>query len=434
MADQISEEVQTALQNKNHEQAAKKALEYLEWTGNYPLNIAITGESGSGKSTLVNAFRGIRNKTEGAAPTGVTETTMEPTEYEHPHRPSVKIWDLPGVGTTKFKARKYLRKMKFEKYDFFIIVSDTRFRENDAKLAKKILKMKKKFYFIRSKTDQSIQGEKESDPNLKEEDLLTKIRDDCTERKSAEHCEFAFLPQFSLFSLYNTELVQLGIESPKVFLVSGLKLHLYDFEKLRKTLQEELPEHQRDVLLLSLPVVSLDVIEQKKKALGARIKWFVIASAAIAAVPVPGLSESIDLGIIVKFALDCRSAFGLTPDSLEELSTYSQVPLEELKSKVRSLLAVKEVTVNLVLHVLTMSSAYIAATVLEEGAKFVPVIGTLAAMGISSFATYQALTYILKSLAEDAMNSRRTYEPLEEPLDEPLEEPLDEPLDEPMNL
>uniref|UniRef100_A0A8C6TYS7 IRG-type G domain-containing protein n=1 Tax=Neogobius melanostomus TaxID=47308 RepID=A0A8C6TYS7_9GOBI len=180
------------------------------------MNIAITGESGSGKSTLVNALRGIRNKTPGAAETGVKETTIEKTEYIHPKNDKIRIWDLPGIGTTKFTTDKYFKEMEFEKYDFFILVSNDRFRENDAKLAKEIQKMKKKFYFVRSKIDQNITSEKEEDPDLNEENLLKLIRDNCI-----------------------TELQVLGVESPKVFLVSGLRLDLYEFRDLWKIIEEE---------------------------------------------------------------------------------------------------------------------------------------------------------------------------------------------------
>ena len=59
-----------------------------------PLHIAVTGSSGTGKSTFVNAFRGIDNKDERAAPTGVVETTMKPEPYPHPRHPNVTLWDL----------------------------------------------------------------------------------------------------------------------------------------------------------------------------------------------------------------------------------------------------------------------------------------------------------------------------------------------------
>uniref|UniRef100_A0A8C6S7Z9 IRG-type G domain-containing protein n=1 Tax=Neogobius melanostomus TaxID=47308 RepID=A0A8C6S7Z9_9GOBI len=217
MSDKCKVEIQTALQSSDLTLAAKISRKYLDRLKNVRLTVAITGESGSGKSTLVNALRGIKNKTEGAAPTGVVETTMEPTEYIHPQNKKIRIWDLPGIGTTNFTADKYLKHVGFEKYDFFIIVSCDRFRENDAKLAKEIQKMKKKFYFVRSKIDHNIRDEKEENPDFNEENLLKLIRYNCTE----------------------------GIRGLFILIFSVV----FD---LWKTLQEELPKLQRDWLCIQI--------------------------------------------------------------------------------------------------------------------------------------------------------------------------------------
>ncbi|XP_010783500.1 interferon-inducible GTPase 1 [Notothenia coriiceps] len=136
--------------------AAAKINAYLKELDDVHLNIAFTGESGSGKSTCVNAFRGLDNTDERAAPTGYKETTMEVHSYPHPNFPNVTLWDLPGIGTDNFPADKYLQHVGFERFDFFIIVSADRFRENDVMVAKAIRDMKKKFYFVRSKIDQDI--------------------------------------------------------------------------------------------------------------------------------------------------------------------------------------------------------------------------------------------------------------------------------------
>uniref|UniRef100_A0A8C6TVG1 IRG-type G domain-containing protein n=1 Tax=Neogobius melanostomus TaxID=47308 RepID=A0A8C6TVG1_9GOBI len=351
--------------------AAQKALEYLDRLKNVPLNIAITGESGSGKSTLVN----------GAAPTGAVETTMEPTEYIHPQYPNVKIWDLPGVGTTKFTADKYLEHVGFEKYDFFIIVSCDRFRENDAKLAKEIQKMKKKFYFVRSKIDNSIRDEKDGDPELNEVNLLELIRDNCSK---GNHC------------------FKLGFESPKVFLVSSLKLHLYEFEDLWKTLDKELPTHQRNVMLLALPNISADVIEQKKQALEDRIKWYTLASAAGAVVPVTGFSDAFDMALLLEFATECKRSLGLMPESLQNLSNVSSIPLEDLKAEIKSSLGTDQLNTTVMIKVLSKAANYITSAAAELEASPISVFGIVLAMTSSSVTTYTALKYILTSLTQDA--------------------------------
>uniref|UniRef100_A0A8C6S6I0 IRG-type G domain-containing protein n=1 Tax=Neogobius melanostomus TaxID=47308 RepID=A0A8C6S6I0_9GOBI len=339
MADKYEENIKSALQNKDMAGAAEIAQEYLDELNNVRMNIAITGEGGSGKSTLVNALRGIKNKTPGAAPTGVTETTMKPTAYIHPQNDKIVIWDLPGIGTVNFTADKYLKYVEFEKYDFFIIVSSERFRENDAKLAKEIQKMKKNFYFVRSKIDNMFLN-------------LT-----------------AFLFRLILLTdlYFNAELKKLGFESPKVFLISGCSLHLYEFSDLHKTLLEELPELQRDTLLLALPNTSLDVIEEKKKTLERKITWLTLTSTVVAAVPVPGFSEGVDLKIISKFTQQCRESLGLTPELLQKLSELSGVPLEDLKAELKSPLTGGEITPTFVINVLIRFAVVIASMALQGG-------------------------------------------------------------------
>uniref|UniRef100_A0A3Q4M4L3 IRG-type G domain-containing protein n=1 Tax=Neolamprologus brichardi TaxID=32507 RepID=A0A3Q4M4L3_NEOBR len=174
------EEINEAVLKNDQPAAAAKITELMMKEKNITLNIAITGESGAGKSTFVNALRGLSDDDEGAAPTGVTETTSEVTPYPHPNYPNVTLWDLPGIGTTKFPADEYLELVGFEKFDFFIVVSATRFTENDVKLAQEIQRMKKKFYFVRSKIDNNMRAEGRK-RDFSEEGTLTKIRDNCVQ-------------------------------------------------------------------------------------------------------------------------------------------------------------------------------------------------------------------------------------------------------------
>lgn len=176
-------EIKEALEKNDHVLAVSKIKEYLEREANTPLNIAITGESGSGKSSFVNAFRGVDHRDKRAAPTGCVETTTEVKEYIHPNYSNVALWDLPGIGTTNFPAAKYLEHVKFQKYDFFIIISDTRFRENDVMLAQEIQNMGKKFYFVRSKIDNDLLAAERSQRNFNAEKTLEEIRNDCIQRK-----------------------------------------------------------------------------------------------------------------------------------------------------------------------------------------------------------------------------------------------------------
>uniref|UniRef100_A0A3Q3CM28 Interferon-inducible GTPase 5-like n=1 Tax=Haplochromis burtoni TaxID=8153 RepID=A0A3Q3CM28_HAPBU len=325
----VTQTFSKALQNNDTAAAAAKIQENLKQQNNIPLNIAITGESGSGKSTFVNAFRELCDDEEGAAPTGVTETTSEVTPYPHPNYPNVTFWDLPGIGTTNFPAKKYLKLVGFQKFDFFIIISDTRFRENDVKLAKEIQKMKKKFYFVRTKIDNNIRDEKRK-KDFNEEETLTKIREDCVQGLSG-----------------------LGIKSPQVFLVSTFELHLYDFPLLQQTLERDLPSNKRDTLLFVMPNINPEIIIKKKKSFKRRLYWLATLSALGAAVPVPGLSIAVDVAVLAGAVTHYVHAFGLDVPSLARLSDRTGVPYADLCAVILSPLAAAKITIELLMKVVT---------------------------------------------------------------------------------
>uniref|UniRef100_A0A3Q3NCJ7 IRG-type G domain-containing protein n=1 Tax=Labrus bergylta TaxID=56723 RepID=A0A3Q3NCJ7_9LABR len=339
--------------------------EYLDKEQNVPLNIAVTGESGSGKSSFVNAIRGIDNKDEKAAPTGCVETTMEVKPYSYPNNPNVTFWDLPGIGSPNFPAAKYLKKVGFEKFDFFFVISADCFRENDLKLAKKIQKMKKKFYFVRSKIDDNIRDEKRSQREFNEERTLTQIRNNC--------------------------LQDLGLRSPQVFLVSSFHLTLYDFPLLVETLKEDLPELHKEAFLLAMPNISLDMIKEKKKAFKSKVKYFAILSAGVGAVPVLGLSMAVDIVSLAGVVRQYVFGFGLDTKSLKRMANYSGVPYEELKKVIMSPLAAVKVTPELLLVLLAEICSTAGLMAAEEGATLVPILGVLAAL------------YLLDSIVESSV-------------------------------
>uniref|UniRef100_A0A3Q1IB87 IRG-type G domain-containing protein n=1 Tax=Anabas testudineus TaxID=64144 RepID=A0A3Q1IB87_ANATE len=333
------------------------------------LNIGVAGECGSGKSTFVNAIRGLANSAEGAAPTNCVETTMEVKFYPHPNYPNIIFWDLPGDGTTKFPAHKYLKHVGFERFDFFIIISADRFRENDVKLALEIKRMQKKFYFVRSKIDH----------NLRDEEDDQRIRENCCHN-----------------------LKQQGFESPQVFLVSSFELQKHDFSLLYETLEKELPEHKRHALLLAMPNINLEIIEKKKEAFQANIKYVSMLSGGAAAVPVPGLSTTVDVALMVCHVTRYVFGFGLDLASLKRLSNTSDVPLEALLDVIISPLAAKEITVDLVMKLLSQTASTVVCMAAEELSRFIPFLGIPLSMSFSVATTYRGLKMFLNMLADDA--------------------------------
>ncbi|XP_041082748.1 interferon-inducible GTPase 5-like [Polyodon spathula] len=372
------DEIQQAMESGGLAGAAKHIQAYLESLDSVEVNIAITGESGAGKSSFVNAFRGLEEQDEGAAPTGVVETTMEPKEYPHPKFPNVTIWDLPGIGTPNFKADEYLEQVNFQRYDFFIIIASERFRSSNATLAMKIQEMKKKFYFVRSKIDDNLRAESRK-RGYSEEKTLDQIRQDCV-KCLQDH----------------------GVKEPLVFLISSFDLHLYDFNKLEETLENELPEHKRHILLLSLPNISLQVLKRKQEALRARIWKLAALSCGVAVVPIPGLSVVCDVTILVKELSFYYNTFSLDEESLQSLAQRVNKPVEDLKSVIKSPLA-KELSADVVLKLLTKAVGG-GLMVVEYWASTFPIFGSAVAGGISFGTTYHMLKSCLEELGEDSCN------------------------------
>ena len=81
---------------------------------------------------------------------GTTQTTIEPKEYRHPNNENYRLIDLPGVNTADFKREDYLKKVDFDSYDCFIIVSRERISDDDQWLAEQAKRMNKSFFFARS--------------------------------------------------------------------------------------------------------------------------------------------------------------------------------------------------------------------------------------------------------------------------------------------
>ncbi|KAL6470814.1 hypothetical protein MHYP_G00219330 [Metynnis hypsauchen] len=344
----------------------QRAQEEIDRLFNVSLSIAVTGESGVGKSTFINAFRNLDDEDEGAAKTGVNESTTEPAAYTHPTMPNVKLWDLPGVGTPQFQANTYAKEMKIDRFDFFLIISSGRFTENDLMLAKEIQKRKKQFYFIRSRIDFDILNE-QSKRSFNRETTLSEIRRYCGENLK-------------------------DVGNPKVFLLNCKDLTAFDFEELVKTINSELPQHKQDALLLSLTVSSVAILEKKVKSFEKVIWAAASLSAGIAVAPVPGLSFGFDVAIVGSFFTACYHAFGLDDKSLEKLSDRVNKP--HLKTLEKS---------SLLKGLAQTSTVRLGASALGEFlCSLVPGPGSLTAASISFTTTRDLLQKGLKELADEA--------------------------------
>ncbi|XP_048355979.1 interferon-inducible GTPase 5-like [Sphaerodactylus townsendi] len=376
------EKLQKDWENKNLPDLTKKIQEDLDLLKNTTLEIAVTGASGAGKSSLVNALRGMTDFEDGAAETGVTETTTERKSYPHPTFPNLIMWDLPGIGTPNFKAKEYVTKVNFKKYDCFIIVASDRFRDDDVLLAREIRKMNKKFYYVRTKVDISINSEGKK-PNFSEEKCLEKIR--------KYHCD---------------NLTQVGESNPRVFLISRDDLAMYDFPLLQASLEDELDDLKREVLILSMPAFSKEVLKKKKATMEDYIRKVAFLSCAIGAVPVPGLSVVCDLAILVGAMIHICKVFGLDEDSLNRLAKRIGKPVDVLKSAIKKSPLASQITSQFVIDMLTKSVVCGILIMVELVLDFVPVLGSITGGALSFGTTFYILKNFLHDAEKDAENVR----------------------------
>ncbi|XP_024076531.2 interferon-inducible GTPase 5-like [Terrapene carolina triunguis] len=388
------EALKAAVGKGNLPEAAAKAKEALEMVDKITLNIAVTGESGSGKSSFVNTIRGLEDDDEGAAETGVNETTMEPTAYPHPSYPNVTVWDLPGIGTPTFKSDKYLEQVGFSRYDFFIIISCTRFTSHDTELAQEIQRQGKKFYFVRSKVDQDLKNEK----TLYDEKGILKQRKAATKRPH-QYSESAILSAIRENCINGLKAAE--VTSPRVFLVSRGDLGKYDYPKLQETLVDELPGHKRRAFLRSLSNVSKETLEKKKEQLQTQIWLKSLVSCGVAAVPIPGLSTVCDIAILVTSLKEYCRDFGLTENALATLARQNNKPIAELKAVIKSPLS-EEITKDLIIKLLTKCAAG-AVKYSTYLLNFIPVVGSVVSAAVSLPTTYFMLKNFLDDAAADAV-------------------------------
>ncbi|KIK34482.1 hypothetical protein CY34DRAFT_97921, partial [Suillus luteus UH-Slu-Lm8-n1] len=136
-------------------QSAKLRVQYKEGL----FHFAMTGVSGAGKSSLINAFRGLRNRDQGAAPTGVVETTADITRFPDPNPHNPFVWyDVPGSGTSNTPDWQYFTAHGLYVFDCIIILFDSRFTMTDLAMLVNCQRFNIPTYIVRSKSDSHIRN------------------------------------------------------------------------------------------------------------------------------------------------------------------------------------------------------------------------------------------------------------------------------------
>lgn len=182
------------------------------------VSVVLVGKSGVGKSALLNALRGVTEDDVGSAPVGAPANPGGPVMYPDPSHPNLLIWEL--AMDVEGQAERWL-----EEADVFVVVTDSRFNEAHAQLAKKAQNFGKKVYFARTKADLELHTLKRlMGERYERSEVLEALQNVCAE-SLATH----------------------GIGEPLVFLISAFEPHALDCPQLREALLKDVKTYERSV-------------------------------------------------------------------------------------------------------------------------------------------------------------------------------------------
>lgn len=182
------------------------------------LDIAVIGKSGSGKSTFINSYAHALHTAE----TDVIEGTSYiapyykkiPVMYRPPDSYKqimyfVRMWDFPGFGTQDYPERDYIRILRREKFDFYLLLSTSRVSEFERKIHNYLVKRGKTYFYIRTGIDKDINNYRRDYPDSSEDEIKQDILNDIKNNVSTE---------------------------PEIYLINAEESNKYDFPKLDKEL------------------------------------------------------------------------------------------------------------------------------------------------------------------------------------------------------
>ncbi|XP_052776364.1 T-cell-specific guanine nucleotide triphosphate-binding protein 2-like [Mya arenaria] len=317
ISDEETEEYKRILKETGYTAFREKLEDTINGWKTIQINIAVTGESGTGKSAFINSFRGLKADDPGAAEVSAVETTMKPTAYPHPDNSNLQVWDLPGVGTLTFTRENYLQEVDLSRFDFVLLLSSSRFKENDIWLAKEILRLKPNFnlFFVRTKIDDDLRSAKKAHNKIQTPEdrqaLQQKVRDN----------------------------VKLKIQEGKIFnaniyLVDNYDIAAFDFGTIFSKLILKVSTLKREAMIMSLTGITNEVVQNKLAILKSRIS-LVSKTAAVAAVFVKSGTNkySAEIDVLLEECRFYRSQLGLNLDSLEIIAKRLEIEFEELLVK-----------------------------------------------------------------------------------------------------
>ena len=356
--------------------AFKHFREDLDNWKNEPVKLALTGKSGVGKSSFINSIRNLKPGDPGFAATSIYgNTTKHATVFKYPGNPNITLHDLPGFGTTEFPKNEYEEKMELHKYDYVLIFVG-HIEENDIDIARKLKEMEKPFCFVRSKLDLDIENAKnDGEP---EAEVIQKI-----------------------MSKSSQILLQEGFREARFFVISNRSRRIGHFNELVSYIQSSLPNLKSDAIMFTLSGdLTDDIINSKYQILKDRIWKVSLASAAVAAIPVPGVDVAVNVACICKELLLYHNTFGFGQQIVIDLSKHSDLRKKISASSIIGTMAANEAMRT---FVITQLGKLGKLMVIESVFDFVcPILGSVVSGLTAGAVTYTLLTRMLDGCRDDA--------------------------------
>ena len=195
----------------------------------------------------------------------------------------------------------------------------------------------------------------------------------------------------------------------RFFLISNKYPAEYQFAALTQAIVAILPQRQRESFILTIDnaqTLSEDTLKKKVEVLEKRIVYVATASAAAAAVPIPLVSIAVDLVMIKREVDFYKSQLGIPPEGSNRFSLLSINTQTEVKALSSALGSVVQIG--------GLLATYATESVVEEGVRCLPFIGTIIASPLSYSATYYLLSKWLRkmdkiALKEEILQNARSH-------------------------
>ena len=273
------------------------------------------------------------------------------------------------------------KKVSLDRYGFFIILSRERFTENDLYLANEIKGLGKKFYFVRSRIDQSLNNEREeNDGNQFDEgDYVNRVK------------------------AMTENILKEKLGNHPVFVISGtLKNYTkWEFPKLVQALMDGAPDVKKEIIIRTITANSLEAINQKVAVLRQRIFIAAVAAAAVGIIPIPFLPFACNLGVVTREIHNYMKDFGLDEESLENLARKHNMSRAELERKIFGDSDILESNdssaVNAAVQKILMQA--VASNVAGECVRLTPILGQILPSAASFLTVIHALETLLSEIS-----------------------------------